>query len=383
MKTLVNNIFGIVILLMIFSCNGKSGKGNYNYDLPRNNSYASRFRLLSAENYTILEIIDPWQGAENVRQTWYLVPEDEYGSFTAPDEGTVLSIPLKRIVCMSATHVAMVAALGRDDVICAVSGSGLVYNSGLRESIRLGAVRDVGFDEGLNRELLVELAPDIIFAYGIGSESVAYQSKLTELGMKVLYNAEYLETEPLGKAEWIKVFGALFNCSEKADSLFREAETEYNSLKEDVILKGNTRPLVLLGLPWNEAWYISPGNSYMSKLINDAGGDYLWKKTTSNISMPYNLENVYLNAVRADFWINPGSANSIADIEATDYRLKTLGAVIRGNVYNNNKRMTLSGANDYWETGCIRPGLILRDLAKIFDNSMFPDDSLYFYKELK
>ena len=67
--------------------------------------------------------------------------------------------------------------------------------------------------------------------YGVGSESSGYVGKIEELGIKVIYNADYLETDPLGKAEWIKLFGALY-CREKmADSIFNAEVEAYNNLK--------------------------------------------------------------------------------------------------------------------------------------------------------
>ncbi|MBE0674554.1 MAG: ABC transporter substrate-binding protein [Bacteroidales bacterium] len=384
MNISASHLFLILISMLLSACNGASGPRDIDYTHFVQNSYASRFRLSEAENYTVLEITDPWQGAENVRQTWYLVPREEYDSFVPPGVGNILSVPVQRIVCMSATHVAMLSALGANDVIAAVSGTGLIYNPEVRELIDSGVIKDVGYDESMNRELLIELEPDVIIAYGVGSESVASHGKLTELGLKVLYNAEYLETEPLGKAEWIRVFGALLCREELADSVFGEAEKEYNEIRKMVSgASDEPGPNVLLGLPWKDAWYISPGNSYISRLIDDAGGRYLWRETMSNISMPYNLENVYLKAVDAKFWINPGSAASISDIQATDSRLALLDAVKMGNVFNNDKRTMQSGANDYWETGCVRPGLILRDLAMIFNEKLLIEDSLMFYRKLK
>jgi iron complex transport system substrate-binding protein len=96
-----------------------------------------------------------------------------------------------------------------------------------------------------------------------------------------------------------------------------------------------------------------------------------------------NLENVYTRAVTADYWLNPGTAESLAQISSTDPRLSSLKVFRRGNIYSNNGRVTISGANDYWELGSVRPGLILKDIASILDEELFTGDSLVFYRKLK
>ena len=376
----------VLISVLSVSCGTgtTNGAGDYNHSAsPGKPEYASRFTLLEEEGFTRLEVIDPWQGASGIIQTWYLVPAEMTEKFVKPGEGNVLTVPVDRIVCMSATHVAMIAALGMEKTICGVSGTDLIYNMSVRKAIDNGVIREIGYDESTNRELLVDLAPDVIIAYGIGGESAAGQGKLSELGLTVMFNADYLEDDPLGKAEWIRVFGALFCQQQKADSVFTAATTEYTKISNEVAEKAGSTPSILLGLPWKDSWFISPGNSYISRLIHDAGGKYLWHETQSAFSMPYNLENVYIRAVNADYWLNPGSASSLADIEAADYRLKLLPVFETGMVYNNNRRVTPSGANDYWKTGTVRPGLILKDIAKIINKELFREDSLFFYRKLE
>lgn len=376
----------VLISLLSVSCRtGTTDRaGDYIHSaLQGKPEYASRFTLHEEEGFTRLDIIDPWQGASGIRQTWYLVPAELAEKFVKPGEGNILTVPVDRIVCMSATHVAMIAALGKENTICGVSGTDLIYNRSVRKAIDNGLIREIGYDENTNRELLVDLDPDLIIAYGIGGESAAGQGKLSELGLTVMFNADYLEDDPLGKAEWIRVFGALFCVEEKADSVFLAASTEYTEIKNEVAAKAGATPGILLGLPWKDSWFISPGNSYISRLVQDAGGQYLWHETQSDFSMPYNLENVYIRAVNADLWLNPGSASSLNEIEAADYRLKLLPVFESKMVFNNNRRITPSGANDYWETGTVRPGLILKDIAKIINKELFREDSLFFYRKLE
>jgi iron complex transport system substrate-binding protein len=140
---------------------------------------------------------------------------------------------------------------------------------------------------------------------------------------------------------------------------------------------------VLLGLPFRDTWYISPGNSYISQLIKDAGGRYLWQDTESSFSMPYSLENVYLQSLNADYWINVGSADSRVEIASYDSRLETIPCFRYGNLYNNNNRVTSAGGNDYWESGTLNPHIILKDIASILHPGLFNDYDLFYYRKIE
>jgi len=223
---------------------------------------------------------------------------------------------------------------------------------------------------------------DKVALYGIGGESAGYIGKLKELGIKVLFNADYLETDPLGKAEWIKMIGSLYAREDMADSIFRNIESEYNQLKLFIRKNAPEKPKVLLGLPFRDTWFISPGNSYISGLLDDAGGDYLWKQTTSLVSMPTGIENVFLKALDADYWLNAGSAETMNEIMSIDPRLSELRCFKNGNVFNNNKRINANGGNDYWESGSLNPDIILKDIATILHPGLFRDYDLFYYRKL-
>ncbi len=283
---------------------------------------------------------------------------------------------------MSTTHLAMISALHEENTIAGVSGTDFIYSPALNSRVDKGLIMDVGYEANLNKELILKIKPDLIMIYGIGSESAGYVGKLKELGTKVIINADYLETDPLGRAEWIKLFGALFCRENSADSIFNSEVAEYDKLKSFVNNSIITRPKVMLGLPFKDTWYISPGNSFISKLIEDAGGDYLWKDTESSVSMPYGLENVYLRAMKADVWLNIGSVNSRNEISYVDQRLSDLPCFKNDSLFNNNKRITFKGGNDFWESGSLYPHLLLKDLATIFHPELFSDHELTYYRKI-
>ena len=165
---------------------------------------------------------------------------------------------------MSTTHTAMISALGETASVCGFSGTGFLYDTVLRANVDKGLIHDVGYEDNLNKELILKLDPDLVIVYGVGSESSGYIGKLREMGIRILFNADYLEEDPLGKAEWIKLFGSLFSKEEMADSIFRYTEEQYINLRNFISGNSETRPEVMLGLPFRDTWYVSPGNSYIS-----------------------------------------------------------------------------------------------------------------------
>jgi len=342
---------------------------------------AARFKLEKKNGWTEVKIINPWQGAQGVNQKYYLVRR---GSAIPAgiDSSNVIYVPVQKIICMSTTHLAMISALGEERSIAGVSGTGFIFSPVILKNVEKGLVVDVGYEANLNRELILKLSPDLIMIYGIGSESSGYVARIKELGIKVIINGDYLETDPLGRAEWIKLFGALYCKENSADSIFNSEVEEYTRLKSFIDENIRSRPKVLLGLPFKDTWYISPGNSFISKLINDSGGDYLWKETESSFSMPFGIENVYLKGLTADYWLNIGSAGSKNEISSVDPRLNDLPCFKNNNLFNNNKRITSNGGNDYWESASLYPHLLLKDLAAILHPELFKGEELFYYRKI-
>jgi iron complex transport system substrate-binding protein len=383
MKVTILKLFIISLYLAVLGC-GREIK-NYGHDITLSGNKIERAERLSLEQkngWLEVKIIDPWQGAAGVTQIYNLVRRGSHLP-SGMDTSNVIYTPIRKIICMSTTHLSMISALGEENSIAGMSGTNFVYSPSITGNIRKGLVAEIGYEANLNKELILTISPDLIMIYGIGSESSGYLGKVKELGLRVIINADYLETDPLGRAEWIKLFGALYDKEQMADSIFRAEADQYLKLKTEIEHKIKDRPKVLLGLPFKDTWYISPGNSFISKLIADAGGDYLWMDTRSATSMPYGIENVYLRALKADFWLNIGTSSARGEISNVDQRLNDLPCFKKGNLFNNNNRTTPEGGNDFWESGCLYPHLILKDIASILHPEIFINSELVYYRKLK
>lgn len=343
---------------------------------------ASRFSIEENDGFSRLVIRDPWQNASGTLLEYYLVPRtSELPSYI--NEEQVIRVPVGRMIIMSTTHLAMLRALDATDLLVGMAGPQIVYDSLILDAVAGGIIKDVGYEGTLNSELIVSLEPDVLVAYGVTAPSSGQLGRLASMGVRVIYDADYLEENPVSRCRWIKLFGLLAGKQAMADSIFEDVSVRYNELAERVRKTVRERPSVLLGAPWEDVWYISPSNSYAGRLIEDAGGDYLFSDLRESNSVPFSVEAVFKRAADADIWINPGTSDSMSEIAAADHRLSTLPVCSRGEVWNNRRRITPEGGNDYWESAVVRPDLLLMDFVYIIHPELLPEYTPYYYRKLQ
>ena len=378
--------FSAAVIMAVASC---AGRGQHTVTQATGSSdslmveYAQGFAIEKHGDITLLTVSNPWQGARNVIYRYALCPKGR----KIPDEfsqHTIIYTPVERVVCLSTTHVAMLSALGKTSSIKALSGTAFVSDTSVRRAVEQGLIADIGYDQGLNYEKIINLNPDVIFAYGVGDEATGSKARLAGLGQKVVFNAEYLERTSLGKAEWIRFMAAFFGCEAQATEKFDAVRDEYQSLCRLVKDRKHERqPKIICDLPWQGVWYIPGGETWMAAMIADAGGDYIWKENTSRESIPVNIETIVHQGGTADLWINAGAARSLAEIRKADERLSLIKPFRAGAVYNNYARAGGSGGNDFFESGVVNPHIILKDMIKIFHPDLLPDHQLYYYMKLE
>jgi iron complex transport system substrate-binding protein len=343
--------------------------------------YARGFSLEKQGPNLLVTVKDPWQQANGIRYQYLL--SDTFSRSVIVDEFTSwIKTPVRNVVCLSTTHIGFIACLGETNSVSGISGMDYIVNEKLRGKLDQGLVADVGYDENLNYELLLKLKPDVVFAYGVNAGITNIIRKLHELGIPVILIGEYLEEEPLAKMEWVKVFAALYQREAMATGKFDSVAEKYNLLAEKA---GNSenKPGVLLGLPWRGTWYISGSQSYIARLIKDAGGKYIWDHLDYNESRPMVLEAVYEHALAADYWLNPGDARSKKDILDVDERFGKLSSFNHDRVFNNNNELSTGGGNAFFESGVVEPEIILSDLIYILHPQLLPSHKLKYYRKLQ
>ncbi len=339
--------------------------------------YAAGFEIAGADDSqsTIIRIFNPWQGANDVEMLYFIARNGE----RPPRDFDGVTIPAgaRRIVCMSSSYIAMLEALGQTERVVGVSGIDFISNSYV--TANRANIKDVGSE--INYEVLAGLAPDLVLLYGIGDSQSTVTDKLKELNIPYMYMGEYLEESPLGKAEWLMAIAEVTDCREAGGKVFEAIPQRYHALKQ-LTAGVEERPTVMLNTPWNDSWVMPSVKSYAAQLIEDAGGDYIYKKNTSNSSLPIGLETAYGLIREADVWLNVGMATTLGELKAMNPQFTDAKAIREDKVYNNNLRLTAGGGNDYWESAVVHPDIVLRDLIRIFHPELVSDD-LYYYRHLE
>ncbi len=344
-------------------------------------SFAQGFEILSRgdDMSRLIRVSSPWQGASDECFELLILR----GSEEAPSgySGAVVRDSALRIVAFSSTNVAMFDRLGVVDRVVGVSGLNYISNTIVVERGRGGKVRDVGYDSNINFETIAALRPDIVLLYSVAGGNNSITNKLDELSIPYLYVGDYVEQSPLGKAEWMVAMGELVGRRALAESEFASIVERYNALKE-VASKVVMKPRVMLNTPYKDSWFMPFNSSYIVRLVSDAGGQYAYTKNDSNISQPISMEEAFGLVDSADYWINLGSANSLAEFKSQNKLFAGSGIVNSGGLYNNTARMSEGGGSEFWESGVVNPDIVLRDLIKIFHPELI-QEPLYYYKQLK
>ncbi len=342
--------------------------------------YAKGFTVEEAgESCLLLTVRTPWPGAETGFQ--YLLKPRGVETPAGYDESQVVEVPIRSMVALSTTMVSSIEQLGLLDRLVGFSEVNRVHSKAIKELAAQGRIMDLASGAKLQVEPVLDLQPDVVFTFATGSFRDCHP-KLLEAGLKVAIVAEYMELHPLGRAEWIKFLGLFAGENEKAARLFDDLEQRYlqvASLTREV----QHRPSVVTNAPFSGSWYIAGGNSYIGTLLQDSGADYIWKETTHAGSKPVDIELVFEQGEEAEFWLNTGTWNSEKQALEADPRLASFASLRQHRVYNNNRRVNAAGGNDYWESGTMKPDLILKDLIHILHPELLPEHRLYYYKHLQ
>lgn len=358
----------------------KIGKNTYTAQAKIN--HAQGFTITYHNNYKIVSILSPLETGTDTSK--YILLERGTARPKGFEKAQVIEIPLRNIVATSSMHVALLEFLDSQDIITGLSNPEYIYSAKVQALIKAGNVANIGRDQGLNDEKLVEMHPDAVMAMGGPGTKTDHYRVLAQAGIPVLINSEWIEKTPLARAEWVKLVAALVNKEKLVNEKFGKIEMEYARLAQ-LAKKVKDKPSIISGLNTKDAWFLPNGDSYMSQFFRDAGGDYHWSSTKSTGSLPLNFESVYPVALEADAWLNVGfdKNDTKANILAQDSRYSDFKAYKSGRMFSYNGRVNDQGANDFFESGTVNPHTVLADLIKILHPELLPGHDLVYYKQLK
>jgi len=342
-------------------------------------THTDGFTVEYHNNYKLITVTTPWPGAE--RALAYVLVQCGTPAPAGYDDTQIIDVPVQSIATMSTSYLPFLDSLGVMDRLVAIDDATYVNNPTVLEMATSGTVTQFGYGAGVNIEQLLDISPDLIMTYGSGSPDYDAHPVLLNAGLHTVVNAEWLETSPLGRAEWGKFIALFFNKEAEAEAQFAATVERYEALAAQANAVAE-KPTVMTDSEYQGSWYVAGGNSYTAQYLADAGTDYLWADDASTGSIPLAFEAVYDKAANADYWINVGFINSLAELEAADARYADFAPFQNDTIWNNNKTQNANGGNDYYESAVAHPDAVLADLISIFHPEILPEHETRYFQQL-
>ena len=339
---------------------------------------AHGFTISKFDGYKILTVTDPWPNAE--KSFKYLLVEDDSKVPSKIEFDKKINIPVKRIVLTSTTHIPSLEALVEVEALVGFPGLDYISSESTRALIDENKIVELGKNEAINTEILITLKPDLVVGFAIDGNNKTYNT-IEKSGIPVIFNGDWTEESPLGKAEWIKFFGALFDKTEEAEYIYNDIVKNYKEAKQLAQSVDDT-PLVIAGSMYKDSWFVPYGNSWQAQFIKDANAAYIYKDTEGSGSKALSFESVLNDAQNADFWVAPGQFQSYEQLLETSQHYKQFKAVKDKNVFTYSNTLGATGGVLYYELAPNRPDLVLKDLISIFHPELLKDYKPTFFKPL-
>ena len=376
MKRILLSAHIVIIVLLLTACGGGSKTSSFQLTGDTLSlRYASNLTLIETKEYTQAILRNPWDTTKVLEN--YILVENNRPLPSKLPQGTVVRTPLNRMLIYTTVHCSLMDDLHRVDKIAGVCELEYIKNPAVIKGNKEGRIIDVGSGMNPDIEKIINLNPDALFISPF--ENSGGFGKVEKLGVPIIQCADYMETSPLGRAEWMRFFGRLVGQASFADSLFHSIETRYLKLKE-LALSTSERPSLLSEVKSGSAWYVPGGNSYVGKLYNDAGGNYAFSHLPQSGSVPLSFETVFEQAQQADFWFlkyNQTKDKTRKELKQ-DYALNArFKAFQEKKMYGCNTRYA-----NYYEDLPFHPDFVLKDLVKILHPDLLPEHELQYFKLL-
>ena len=372
----------------------------------------------SAEyQYAEVNVANPWK-AGTLLHRYILIPKGEEG------DKTVTRLALQRTSGMGCTTDTVRTPVERSAVFIAPHCQ-LMYELGCQQAIRgvcdldyinipdvkkraasagkassgnasaLNSIVDCGSSMAPDIERIIALKPEAILVSPF--ENSGGYGKLDKLRIPLIEAADYMESSPLGRAEWMKFYGMLFgkdknisttaagkateatlpaSCELRADSLFAQIEKEYLNLKAEAgkLPKGLS---ILTERKTGGVWYVPGGQSTIGILLKDANARYIFSDDKHSGSLPMSPEQILAKGSQVDVWAFKyfgGAPLSQVQLLQEYDGYKALAAFNRGNIYQVD-----TSTVPYFELTSFHPELLLREFIILAHGERF--GKLRFYKK--
>lgn len=364
----INNSFILFIVpFLIVSCGKRQIAANNEEGDTLIFKYAHNICVVRHKGYTKVTMSDPWNKGK-ILHSYTLVRKDSKNKQTGQDthDGNgskkthntdVVKIPVSNALITTSVHCELLKKLSTERAISGVCDIQYMTSPWIHQQYTAGKITDCGNSMAPDIEKIIDLSPEAIFLSPF-QNSGGY-GKIAEIGIPVIELADYMESTPLGRAEWVKFYGILFGCEKQAEAMFEETERHYIKLKNRA-KEYKKSPLLLMDKVESGTWFLPGGKSTIAQLIADANIRYFYSTDKSAGSIRKSKESVIENNSKASLWLmryyKPKGAMTQTELLAEDKSYSLISAFTTGNVYGCN-----TATSRFFEETPFRPDLLLRD----------------------
>lgn len=372
-----SSVFLFALVFLLLSC--KKENQSKQISVENQIQYAKGFSVENYTNFSLVKVSNPWP---NAAQTYtYVLAKNLKNVPDSLQQFPVVKIPIKKIVVTSTTHIPSLEMLHTENTLVGFPNLQYISSDKIWNLIDAKKVKELGSNQSLNTEVLLQLNPDVVIGYGIDNSNPTLEN-LEKAGLKVLLNGDWNEQTPLGKAEWIKFFGALYDKQKQANELFSKIEKEYLKTK-NLAARTQVKPTVLAGDLFENKWNLPKGDSWAGVMLQDANANYLWYDTKGTGSLSLAFESVFSKAKNADVWFTSGQFCDLNSMKVASPHYEQFKAFQEKNVYSFCHRKGKKGGVLFYELAPNRPDIVLKDLVKILHPELLQGYEPFFYKKLE
>jgi iron complex transport system substrate-binding protein len=373
------NYFILVLIILAFSCKKDDVKIDTKTPPKSKIKYAKGFNIIDENGMKKLIIKSAYQNSEAIFE--YEIHKKNPNAIIDYKK-IIIKVPIEKIVVTSTTHIPMVELLNEESSIIGFPYAKYISSEKTRQLIDAGNITEIGKESSLNTEILLDLEPDLVVGYSVTSADKSLTTA-QKAGIPVIYNGDWLEETPLGRAEWIKFFGVLFDKEKQADSIFSTIKNNYLEAKK-IALKSNKKQTILSGaIMSKDIWNLPAGDSFVAQFLKDANLNYLWKDSKGKGSLSLSFESVFDTGRNADFWIAPGYFSSKEQLLQSNQIYAEFAAFKNNRIYTPSTKKGKTGGVIYYELAPTRPDLVLKDIIKITNPDLLPDYELTFFEKMQ
>jgi len=369
-------LFSLLTFLFIACKNDKTNTEDLILDYPL--KYAKGFDIQVFENYKKLIIKAPYPEAREQFE-YILIPRGAKISKVL-NKLKIIRTPIKKMVVTSTTHIPMLELLNEENALSGFPNLTYISSAKTRHLIAKGKIKELGNEQDINTEILLDLQPELVIGFSMSSNNKMFDN-IEKAGVPVVLNGDWLEETPLGRSEWIKFFGVLFDKEKEANSIFDTIETAY---KDAVVIahSATSNPTVLSGALFKDIWNLPAGESFMAQFLKDANTNYLWAETKGKGSLSLNFESVFDKGKQAEFWIAPGPHTSLSELKDANQHYIEFDAYKSGNIYSFANKKGDNGGVLYYELAPMQPHIVLKDIIKATHPELLANYKPFFLEKL-